>query len=270
MTPETGYDPHIEWLLLEWEWWRQLIEEIPPDHWLSPSILPRWSIFDVLAHIVATERFFAGDPVAAGDVDPPAEGFANAIAERNERWLVTLRALHPHELVALFDEVTKIRRRQLLAMTDHELDAVGWTPIGDAPYRRLLQIRVFDCYVHEQDVRTSLSLPGHQLGPVVESALDEVEGALGWIVGKRAGAPQGSSVRIVLTGPLERTWTVVVEDRAHLTNEPLQPTATLELATPEFLALACGRIQSTAARSCTVSGDQGLATQVLANLAFTI
>jgi len=270
LTETPGYDPHVEWLLLEWQWWRELIDAIPRDAWLAPSILPGWTVFDILGHVVATERFLQGEPITPGEVAAPEDGFANPIAEWNERWLATLRGRPAAELVAMFDAVTSTRRHQLLAMTDDQLNAVGWTPIGDAPYRRFLAIRVFDTYVHEQDVRQTLGLPGHERGPVVAATLDEVERALGWIVGKRAGLPPGSSVRIVLTGPQERIWSILVEERARLVHSVSSPTVTLVLPTPQFLGLACGRIGPEAATSVRIEGDHALADALLGNLAFTI
>ena len=41
-------------------------------------------------------------------------------------------------------------------------------------------------------------------------------GALGFVVGKRAGAPAGSRVRFELTGPMSRRIDVEVGDRAQV------------------------------------------------------
>ena len=99
-------------------------------------------------------------------------------------------------------------------MGEDDFSAPSWTPIGQADYRRFMQIRVFDCWVHEQDVRDAVGRPGHEDGPVAEQAVDEIVRALGYIVGKKAGAPEGSSVTIELTGPVARSIHVAVDGRA--------------------------------------------------------
>ena len=57
-----------------------------------------------------------------------------------------------------------------------------------------MAIRSFDFWIHEQDIRVPLRRPGHTSGPAAELALDEVRRSFGYIVGKRAGIPDGSSV----------------------------------------------------------------------------
>ena len=77
-----------------------------------------------------------------------------------------------------------------------------------------MRIRVMDTWMHEQDVREAVERPGHDSGAVVELVLDELQAALGYVVGKKAGAPDGSSVTFQLTGPAGRTVQVLVDGRA--------------------------------------------------------
>ncbi len=74
-------------------------------------------------------------------------------------------------------------------MGPEEFDAPTQTPVGMAPYRRFMEIRVFDCWLHEQDIRSAIGRPGHEDGPCAEMSVDEVVRALGFIVGKQACAP---------------------------------------------------------------------------------
>jgi len=135
-----------------------------------------------------------------------------------------------------------------------------------------MQIRIFDCWMHEQDVRTAVQHPGNESGDVAERALDEVVLALGYIVGKRGRAPDGSSVLIRLTGPVERELAVQVDGRARVV-EAIEgaPTATLTLSSTLFMRLAGGReYAETALGRIDLGGDQALALQLAANLAYTI
>ncbi len=76
----------------------------------------------------------------------------------------------------------------------------------------------------------------------VASALDEVATGLGYIVGRRASMPEGSRVRIDLSGPAGRTYLVLVEGRAAVVDSfDGPPTVGIELPSPLFLRLTGGR-----------------------------
>jgi uncharacterized protein (TIGR03083 family) len=189
----------------------------------------------------------------------------------NDQWVATLRTLSPEELIVKFHATTQQRRESLSRLTDEDLAALGWTPVGEAPLRRFLEIRVFDCYVHEQDLRLSLSLPGHQSGEVPEFSMNEIERALGFIVGKQAQLPPTTSIRIHLEGGVERVWNILIANRAQLVNHLDNPTCELQLDSTLFLQLACGRIDPLKVTDrIQRSGDTALVDRVIQHLAFTI
>ena len=75
------------------------------------------------------------------------------------------------------------------------------------------------------------------------SRVDEIVRALGFIVGKKAAAPEGSSVTFELTGPVVRTVHVAVDGRAAVVDRlPGAATATVALGSRLFTRLACGRV----------------------------
>ena len=104
--------------------------------------------------------------------------------------------------MAEFREVTGRRLDELRAMGPDDFDRVGFTPEGEGPYRRFMEIRVFDCWEHEQDIRRAVGRPGHLEGPIAEAAVRKVAAAAGYVVGKKAGAPEGSSVVFDVHGPV--------------------------------------------------------------------
>ena len=71
-------------------------------------------------------------------------------------------------------------------------------------------------------------------------------GVLPYIVGKKVGAPEGSTVVLSLTGPLAAHHRGRgVGGRARpLDPAPAEPTVTLTLASDAFARLACGRTRS--------------------------
>ena len=267
-----GQDRIVDLLGGEWSVIADLLAGLDDAAWASPA-LPGWDVHDVVAHLIGTERTLAG----AQHPDIPADGevgehVRNDIGRVNEAWIVALRD-RPHAgLLADFRAVTAERLASLRAMPAEEFHAPSWTPAGQATYARFMQIRIFDCWMHEQDIRAAVAMPGHAGGPVAEQALDEVVAAIGYIVGKRGRAPDGSSVRIRLTGPVERDLLVVVDGRARPV-EALdgEPTASLALSSLLFMRLAGGREDAGAAMDrIELGGDLTLARQLATNLAYTI
>jgi uncharacterized protein (TIGR03083 family) len=132
-----------------------------------------------------------------------------------------------------------------------------------------MRIRVMDIWFHEQDIREAVGRPGHLEGMAPAVVLDEVSAAIGYVVGKRAAAPAGSSVRFELTGPMARRIDVEVTDRARTVDALAgEPTATLTVPGHHFTRLVGGRGADPA--QVQVSGDAELGAAVVANLGYMI
>jgi uncharacterized protein (TIGR03083 family) len=247
-----------------------LCRELTPEQWQTPTACPGWTVADQLAHIVGTESMLAGEPTPPGDAADVPTHVRNDIGRANEQWVIELRRSDPIDLLGKFHRIAALRLEALRARPEAQWDEPSWTPVGKATYRRFMQIRVFDSWVHEQDMRTAVGQPGHGDGPAAEQAIDEIERALGYVIGKRAGAPDGSSVAIDLTGPVTRSIHVEVDGRASVV-AMLRDTAdvTMRFGSDIFAALACGRVDP-ADVAIGIDGDQQFGQRIAANLAFTI
>jgi len=250
--------------------------DLTEAEWDTPTALPGWSVRDNVAHMLGTESMLAGRPAPeVSDEEVAAAGHVrNEIGASNERTVVAWRGRTGAELLAAFREVTAERSAALHAMSAADFAAPSWTPAGQATYGRFMQIRVFDCWMHEQDVREALGRPGHLDGAAPAVALAEVEQALGYLVGKRAGAPDGTSVTFALTGPVGRDFHVAVDGRAQVVDaHPGPATVTIGLPFDVFLRLAGGRRSgddALAAGEVDLRGDEALGRAVVTNLAYTI
>lgn len=246
---------------------------LTPREWHSPASLPGWSVFDIYAHIIGTESMLEGYELPYVTVDVESfEHVSNELGGFNEMWIESLSRLGPEAMLDRFRRITASRMRSLDAMTAKEFEADVKTPIGPAPYWRFMQIRVFDCWMHEQDVREGLKRPGHESGPCARAALEEVERALGMIVGKQAAAPDGTTVAIELTGPVKRVINLQVDGRATVVDQLDEPaTATISMSSSLFMRLAGGRNKRLSARLGLIEfgGDLELAQRIVTNLAFT-
>lgn len=255
-----------------WESVGELAASLEERQWAAPSPLPGWDVRANIAHIVGTEEFLLGQsPTVEIDADAVAH-VHNPIGAMNESWVATHARDTPGELLDRFRAVTAARLEILGAMPAEEWNRVGFTPAGEDVYGRFMQIRVFDCWMHEQDIRAALRYPGHESGPAVEVSLDEMAVAMGFVVGKRAGAPDGSSVTFDLTGGTSRRIHVRVDGRAAVVPALAEPaTTTLTMPVISFSRFAGGRADAVDhADRVTISGDPELGERVLAGLAYTI
>jgi uncharacterized protein (TIGR03083 family) len=267
---------HTEMVTLlreEFEAVGELAGSLSEAEWDRPTCLPGWSVRDNLSHMVGTESMLLNEPAPKIDV-AAGDHVKNAIGAANEAWVDSMRAVPGDELLHRFRQVTERRLSALSQMTQADFDAPSWTPAGpDETYGRFMRIRHFDCYMHEHDMRQALGREDRATPSHLTSALDEVATGLGFIVGKRAALPRGSSARIELSGPVSRVFLVSVGERAAVVEQlDDDPTVVLSMPAMLFLRLTGGRQDAAdhLGHDLTVTGDGELATRLASHLAFTI
>ena len=245
-------------------------EGLGEEEWETRSEVPGWTVKDNYSHVIGTELMLLGRPDQSVDVGE-APHLRNDIGRFNEVSVLARRSRPGAEVLAELVEVVEARRAALAGMSEDDFDAESFTPAGKDTYGRFMQIRVFDCWIHEQDCREPLGRPGHDAGPAVEVALDEMATAMGFVVGKKAGAADGQSVRLQLTGPTARTIDVRVDGRATVVDDLDQPTTTITIPTLLWVRFAAGRRPGDPSHpAVTIDGDQALGRSVIENAAYTI
>ena len=135
----------------------------------------------------------------------------NDIGRVNEVFVDSRRASSGAEALAEFREVTSARLEQLRGFGPDDFGAESWTPVGPGTVRDLLPFRVFDSWVHEQDMRRAVARPGDLDGAVAENAFERITGSMPFVVGKRVGPPDGTTIHFGIAGPLARTFTIAVD-----------------------------------------------------------
>ncbi|GIU90083.1 MAG: hypothetical protein KatS3mg010_1182 [Acidimicrobiia bacterium] len=140
-----------------------------------------------------------------------------------------------------------------------------------------MAIRVFDCWFHDQDIREALGRPGFLDGPVADLSVARIPPkGLPYVVGKKAGAPAGTTVVFEVTGasPVVAAVGVPPEGRAALLDAPpADPTVRLTMDRRTFTRLAGGRWTGSRALDgghVHVDGDEALGRRVVEHMAFTI
>jgi uncharacterized protein (TIGR03083 family) len=174
-------------------------------------------------------------------------------------------------LLERFREITAARAAGFDALSDAALAAETWTPVGPGTVERLMRLRLFDCWMHEQDIRDALARPGHEVGTPVEVTLDLITGALGYVLARQAQVSDGGVVTLVATGPATRTWHVVIEGQGRVVDAaPRDPDTTLRMPTGVLTRLCGGRVDPAATMSLVeIDGDLELGRRIVENLAFT-
>jgi len=219
----------------------------------------------VFAHLTTVEEILLGWWPTDPSDPPPFASIPRIHAELSE--------CPPVELLERFRAAADLRRAELATMDDAAFATPCMTPVGPGTYGRFMAIRVFDCWVHERDVRVPLGLPGDDSGPEAEMAIDEVRGSLGYIVGKRIGLPDGMGIAFELTGPVHDRLFVQVDGRAAVVDTLAAPDVTVTTDSLTFMLLACGRIDPDAAIAggrIAWSGDDEIGARAARNLRFTM
>ncbi|MEU6233282.1 maleylpyruvate isomerase family mycothiol-dependent enzyme [Kitasatospora sp. NPDC047058] len=251
----------------------ELVTPLPEDSWNRATECPGWSVRDVVSHVIAIESELLGDPRPIHSLPRDLRHVTTEFARYIELPVDKRRCHTSVELTGEL-EYTIIRRSRALRNARQTPDeSVRW-PAGphsrDVPYHELLRRRAFDVWVHEQDLRRALDVPGNLDAPGALVSRDVLLELLPKAVAHQAGAPAGTALVVDVTGPVEFLRTVRVDTGGRGTVDEsisLAPDVQLTMDWETYLRLACGRGRP---GPVAVEGDRELAARVLANFAVTL
>lgn len=241
----------------------ELCGGLADTEWSAQSLCPEWKVRDVVQHVTSIEAVMVGWLPQDDSTPPPLERAADFLAGTDDPTVLL------EKVRAVYDR----RRQDLAALTAADLDRPSWMPVGPGRYGRFLEIRVFDFWVHERDITIPLGRRTDDAGVPAEIALAEVEGSIGYIVGKKVGLPEGRNIAFRLTGPIEREIDVAVDGRAKRVDHLDNPDVTLTTDSTTFVMLAAGRIDPQAqidSGAVSWTGDAELGERAARNLRFTM
>ena len=254
-------------------WWQAcddlttLLETIPSDRWSTPTDLPGWDVHAVVAHTAHLEAVLAGAPEETVAIGEPTH-VRGLLGAYTEQGVVARRDRSPGDLITEIREATTRRHTALLADPPTDASARPERIFGGVPWtwERLLRNRPLDVWMHEQDVRRAVGLPGGLDTAPARHTADYLTESLDMVVGKRVAPPSGTTVVLEVAGSPVRGVSVGDDGRAHPVAPPEDPTVRLWLDREDFIVLAGGRRAPSAAR---VEGDQELGTRILGAFAVT-
>jgi uncharacterized protein (TIGR03083 family) len=253
-----------------------LAQSLEPHEWPLPTDLPGWSVQDNIAHVVSVELELAGRP--APDHVPDYDALShvtNDFARHMEIGVDVRRSTTPDELLAELRSVVADRTAVINGYPDDPTFEIAG-PMGTTrTLERALPIRAFDVWAHEQDVRRATDRPERLTGSAAAASLERILVALPIVLGKDAGLPTGTGVRLVIEppGPAPAGLTVLVavdaDGRGRLVDDE-SATADVILTMPfeAFAKAATGR-RRPGPGQLSVLGDASLVERILDALVIT-
>lgn len=250
-----------------------LLEGLGPGDWDRPC-LPRWAVRDVAAHLVASDQA----SITGAIVRPLilAAGDRSVVERWNDQAVLRWRDCAPEELTAALrrwgGRTERLARLVPAAASRLPLH----TPYGRHPVVFLLYLRVWDEWVHEQDVRWALgdARDGFTAPPlpIAEALADMVLAVL-----PRRRLPEVSArvgvARLVVDlappdGPTSArpvVWGVDFARRQYGTRVTAAPDAEVRLHAGALALLLASRVDWRAwePELLTVQGDRELAAALL-------
>ncbi len=233
------------------------VAELPDEAFTTPSLLPGWTVGDIIAHVVALEAELAGQPTLGHEPDWEALPHADDLFSRyTEVGVDARRGQHPLEIRSDLTAIIEVRSEQLHdADLDEAITGIGGRAMTVA---QQLRMRCFDIVLHELDVRDALGMSGQRLGSGAQVCVAQIADALGYVWAKKSGATTGQVLHVRVPGWVDR-WVEVGPDGRGQVADPGSATVTLEVPVMQFLRLGSGR-------TARISGDEDLGARVISSL----
>ena len=257
-------------------WWESvndfldLLEQVPADQWATPTDLPGWDVHAVAAHIAHLEAILAGSPEETVEIGEPAH-VTGLLGLYTEQGVVARRGRTPDEVINEIREAATARHTALLADPPTDASARPERIFGGVPWdwNRLLRNRPLDVWMHEQDIRRAVDLPGGMDSAGARHTASYLAESLGVVLAKRVGAPAGTTAVLEVGGQPPVAFAVTDEGRGEqVVAVPDDPTVCLRLEREAFVVLAGGRREAEPG-SVEITGDEDLGRRILGSFAVT-
>jgi len=137
---------------------QSLLGELSDEQWMAPSRCERWTVRDVVAHLVGVNAFWHAS-VRAGLAGTPTRvlGAFDPVTTA----LLMVESMNAMTAADVFAEFTSTNEAFLDCVA--ELNGSQWsttaeTPAGHVPVRLLAQHALWDCWIHERDIAIPLGI----------------------------------------------------------------------------------------------------------------
>ena len=253
--------------------WRSIDSLCAPlteSEWKAATDCPGWSVQDQISHLAGAESAIMGNADPAHTPEDTSY-VKNDVGKHNEVLVDWRRSWPGQRVLQEFRELTGQRLNLLRSMSDDEFAAETQTPIGPGTVAEFVRIRIFDAWVHEQDIRRAVGRPGELEGPVAVHSVGRLARAMPFVVARKSQSPDGTTVVFDITGPAGRVLGVVVDgSRGREAKQvPAEPTVRITMDVETFACLGCGRWEpeeTLSSGKVRIEGDQSLGRTIVNQL----
>lgn len=250
-----------------------LLRSVPAAEWGTPTDLPGWDVRAVAAHLAHLESELAGNPQQQLEV-PPAPHVKGLLGEFTEAGVLARASWSNDEVVDELESAVEKRYAELTGAppTDASAPGPGFAGLIGWSWQTLLTNRPLDLWMHEQDIRRAVGRPGGLDTPGAVHTAGVYAKSLPFVLGKKVGAPAGTTVAVDVTGaqPQVLAARVTPDGRGEPVGElRTEPDTRLVLDFESWILLVGGR-RTPDEVELGVHGDATLARQVADNLGVTI
>jgi uncharacterized protein (TIGR03083 family) len=228
----------------------ELLRGIAPNQWESPTPCPGWTVADIAAHLIDLDAMVVNR--AAVEHEPVWDSLPHVktgSSRFTERGVDFRRGTSSTDLL---EQMTSTSQALIEHLPVHGLEfQVPWMK-GEISIDQFLSLRTFDIWVHEQDIRSALGMPGNLGNNPARTSAQRMISALPLIWGKKVGAPPGSVITLHLTGPeIIGAATIMVNHDGRAVFTELTESAgdvysdvnSVSMSWPSFNDAFCGRVE---------------------------
>jgi len=249
-----------------------VVEQLDDEGFQRETGCPGWTVHDCVAHVSALESMLIGRETPQHTVPEGLAHVRSPVGALTEQGVDYRRPWSRPQVLDEYRDIMQERLRALASLTDADLENDTEWLFGTSTLRRVLMIRVFDIWSHEQDIRRAVGNPGGFDGLAGQNARDRLLRGFAMKFEQRNAAPDGTSIRLHLGEPIAVDRHIVIRDgRARVVDAAGdQPDVTLRADMNTWTVLGCGRADVPGALSIvSIDGDQTLGRALLEDLAFT-
>jgi len=253
-----------------------LLRGLAPQDWNRPTACARWSVQDIVAHLLDTcfRRLSLGRDQTEIAPPRPLGSYGDLVAflnQLNAEWVIAARRLSPRMLMDLMEWAEPQLHRYLESLDPEETARFGvaWAGEENSPNWFDIGREYTERWLHQQQIREAVGAPGLSSRQWLFPVLDIFVRALPFRYRNVPADPE-ATVQLEITGEAGGSWTLVrtVAGWNLLAGSVSHPMARVTLDQDTAWKLfSKGLSSDQARRDIRFEGDAGLGQPVLGALA---
>lgn len=136
----------------------QMLADLSPQEWASPSRCEAWSVRDVVAHLVTVNQFFETSVSSGRDGHPTRMMASFDPAAHPSLFVEAMGAITATEVLEKFVASNDGFLGPLTSLTDDEWQLRAEAPVGHVSLERVVDHALWDAWVHERDIAMPLGV----------------------------------------------------------------------------------------------------------------